>query len=299
MHMQTAGIITLLVLATACGSRRIAGYLEDLQGGSSTADGASETGVADGSGSSSDTGVSGDGAETTSAGSGSGSASTSTDTTESATEAVETTAASTGEPTAVCGNGVLEALGPVPEECDDGNLDPDDGCNEACALDRRVFVTSRLYKGADLESLYLADAQCANRADDAGWPDPLSYRAWLSDSTTDARDRLERGRGRLVLMNGLVFATSWPALLAGQLEFPLEVTEKMETYHGGVWTGTRPDGTAVPGSEHCDDWSNSSPLRKGYYGYSDRTTAEWIMADDADQPSSCPASYAIYCFQSL
>jgi cysteine-rich repeat protein len=155
----------------------------------------------------------------------------------------------------VCGNGVLEAFGPVPEECDDGNLDPDDGCSDTCALDRRVFVTSVLYNGRRFKSLNIANALCANRADDQGWPDALKYRAWLSDSTTDARDRFKRGRGRLVMANGLVLAKSWSALLAGQLENPLEVTEKSETYQGGVWTGTRPDGTAVPGTEHCDDWS--------------------------------------------
>lgn len=133
------------------------------------------------------------------------------------------------EPIAECGNGALEVFGPEPEECDDGNLDPDDGCSETCALDRRVFVTSVLYTGAELESLNIADALCANRADDQGWPDALKYRAWLSDSTKDARDRFTRGRGRLVLANGLVFASSWSALLAGQLENPLEVTEKSET----------------------------------------------------------------------
>jgi len=215
------------------------------------------------------------------------------------TGASETTAASsTGEP-ALCGNGVVEPFGPEAEECDDGNLEPVDGCDETCALERRVFVTSKLYAGGDLEGLKLADAQCANRADDAGWPEPLKYRAWLSDSTTDARDRFKRGRGRLVLMNGLILAQSWAALLAGQLENPIDVTEKGETYHGGVWTGTRPDGTAVPGSQHCEDWKTESIFPKGHYGDSNLATPEWTLSASWNQPSSCPATYAIYCFQSL
>ena len=225
---------------------------------------------------------------------------TGTSTVEGTTEgSTQTTEGSTGEPMATCGNGMLEAFGPEPEECDDGNLDPDDGCNETCALDRRVFVTSALYQGADIESLYVANALCANHADDQGWPDGLKYRAWLSDSTTDARDQFTRGRGRLVLANGLVFASSWSALLAGQLEYPLEVTEKGETYHGGVWTGTRPDGTAVPGAGHCEDWSTNSILKKGHYGYSDRATPEWTLSAEPDNPISCPAEFALYCFQSL
>lgn len=296
--MRLSYIMMLLAVIPACGSRRVAGYLEDLENCSATSSGTSETGTTQSSGSGSDTSSSGDSAGTTE---GSETTDTSSGTTDATgtTTGTETTNSSTGEPVAVCGNGVLEAFGPVPEECDDSNLDPDDGCSDTCALDRRVFVTSVLYKGADIESLYIANALCANLADDQGWPDGLKYRAWLSDSTTDARDRFTRGRGRLVMTNGLVFAQSWSALLAGQLDNPLEVTEKSETYHGGVWTGTRPDGTAVPGAEHCEDWATEMALKTGHYGYSDRTTAEWTLAVGFDQPSPCIADYALYCFQSL
>ncbi len=284
-------LIALLAATSACGSRRVAGYLEELEDCTSTASETTGTGAADSSGASDDTSSSGDPLDTTTGGPGSTGAST--DTTES------TTASSTGEPTAVCGNGTLEPFGAVPEECDDGNLDPEDGCDDTCALDRRVFVTSTLYNAGELQSLYLADALCANRADDAGLPDPLSYRAWLSDSTIDARDRFTQGRGRLVMVNGLVFAASWPALLAGELQNPLEVTETSETYHGPVWTGTQPDGTLVPGAENCGDWSTDSFLETAYYGYSDRTTSEWTLSQAGDNPMDCPGSNALYCMQSL
>ena len=296
MTMRLPCLIALIAATPACGSRRIAGYLEDLENCSATSSTTDEPGTTQSSGSSEDT-TSSSSSGTTVEGSETGtSTSTSTgniDTTEA------TTQTSTGEPMAECGNGMLEAFGLVPEECDDGNLDPDDGCSDTCALDRRVFVTSELFKGGDFESLYLADALCANFADDQGWPDGLKYRAWLSDSTTDARDRFTQGRGRLVMTNGLVFAQSWSALLAGQLDNPLEVTEKSETYHGGVWTGTRPDGTAVPEAEHCEDWATEMALKTGHYGYSDRATAEWTLAEGFDQPSPCIADYALYCFQSL
>jgi cysteine-rich repeat protein len=296
MTMRLPCLIALFAASPACGSRRIAGYLEDLENCSATSSTTDEPGTTQSSGSSEDTtsssssGTTVEGSETdTSTGTSTGNI----DTTEA------TTQTSTGEPMAECGNGMLEPFGPVPEECDDGNLDPDDGCSDTCALDRRVFVTSELFKGGDFESLYLADALCANFADDQGWPDGLKYRAWLSDSTTDARDRFTQGRGRLVMTNGLVFAQSWSALLAGQLDNPLDVTEKSETYHGGVWTGTRPDGTAVPEAEHCEDWATEMALKTGHYGYSDRTTAEWTLAEGFDQPSPCIADYALYCFQSL
>jgi len=297
--MRLTLLITLLALTPACGSRRIAGYLEDLENCSVTSSGTGETGTTQSSGSSGDTSSSGGSTGTTAEDPETTGTSTGTTTDASTTDATSTTEDSTGEPMATCGNGMVEVFGPEPEECDDGNLDPDDGCSDTCALDRRVFVTSELFKGGDFESLYLADALCANFADDQGWPDGLKYRAWLSDSTTDARDRFTRGRGRLVMTNGLVFAQSWSALLAGQLDNPLEVTEKSETYHGGVWTGTRPDGTAVPGAEHCEDWATEMALKTGHYGYSDRTTAEWTLAESFDQPSPCIADYALFCFQSL
>ncbi len=294
--MRFTLIITLLALAPACGSRRIAGYLEDLENCSATSSGTGETGTTQGSTSTADTSSSEASAETAE-GSGTGTSTSTTD--SSTTDSTDSTGGTTQGPIAECGNGMLEAFGDVPEECDDGNLDPDDGCSETCALDRRVFVTSIRYQAGELQSLYIADALCANRADDQGWPDVLKYRAWLSDSTTDARDRYKRGRGRLVMVNGLVLAASWPALLAGELENPFEVTEKSETYHGGVWTGTRPDGTAVPGAEHCADWSSNSFLKTGHYGYSDRATPEWTLSAADDNPIGCPADFALYCIQSL
>jgi cysteine-rich repeat protein len=289
VHPRTPCLLALLALTAACGSRRVAGYLEELEdcSTSSSTTGTSTTGSSSSGG---DTSSSSD-----SSGTGSGAIGTSSDTTETGA----TTDTSTGEPMPTCGNGALEAIGPEPEECDDGNLDPDDGCSETCALDRRVFVSSELYTGGSLGGLKKADAQCANLADDQGWPDGLKYRAWLSDSQTDARDRFKRGRGRLVLANGLVLAQSWSALLAGQLENPLEVTEMSLTYHGAVWTGTRPDGTAVPDAEHCEDWTTQAIFPAGYFGFSDRTMGEWTLAIDGDQPASCYVDFALYCIQSL
>ncbi|HEY0135174.1 MAG TPA: hypothetical protein VGB85_13895 [Nannocystis sp.] len=286
-------IVTMLAVLPACGSQRISDYLaEHCSLCSSTTD---ETGTTAAPGE--DTSSSGSDETTLES-----PETTGTGTTEASTSTPEETGTmqgSTGEPTGECGNGVLEPFGLEPEECDDGNLDPLDGCSDTCALDRGAFVTSVLYNGAGIESLKIADALCFNRADDQGLSDALKYRAWLSNSTTDARDRFKRGRGRLVMMNGLVLAASWDALLSGALENNFEVTEKSETYHGGVWTGTQPDGTAVPGSQHCDDWSNGWFMTTGHYGYSDRTTPEWTFAQDSDQPSPCNSDYALYCIQSL
>lgn len=302
MNTRTLGFTVVLAVSPSCGGiARVAGYVDALEECSASSSGTSEigSGASSESGGSSSSGGSG---ETTAGGSEATGTSTSTGSSSSGDGSAGTTSSissSTGEPIGECGNGVVEGFGTEPEECDDGNLDPQDGCDETCALDRRVFVSSTQHNGGDLNGLKLADAICANLADDQGWPEGLSYRAWLSDSERDAKDRLKRGRGRLVMVNGLVLARSWDALLAGELENPLEVTEKSETYHGGVWTGTRPDGTAVPGSEHCEDWKTDSIFPTGHFGYSDRMMGEWTLAVDPDQPATCPVDFAIYCFQSL
>lgn len=299
MHTRLSCILLTLVLTPACGSRRIAGYLEELEDGSQET---SETGAPFDTSAAETTHDSTSTGDPDTSGGGAGMTSTGPDTPNTSTStssATDETTGTTSEPAPECGNGIVEAFAAEPEECDDGNLVPDDGCSDTCARDVRVFVTSVEYPSAELKSLYIANALCANLADDQGWPDALSYRAWLSDSTTDARDRFKRGRGRLVMANGLVLAGSWDALLAGELQNNFEVTENSETYHGGVWTGTRPDGTAVPGAQHCDDWSTNSFLKTGHYGYSDRTTPEWTLSASFDNPISCGGDFAIYCFQSL
>jgi len=46
-----------------------------------------------------------------------------------------------------------------------------------------------------------------------------------NDSKVSAKDRMFRGRGRYVLVNGLVVADNWEALLAGELQTPINLTE--------------------------------------------------------------------------
>jgi cysteine-rich repeat protein len=278
-------LLALPCASLACGSRRIAGYLEE--------DCATTTSAAESTTPSSD--VSG---ETTTAEASTTTTEASTTTTSDdlpgATTTATTLSSSTGEPDPVCGNGVVEAFGAVPEECDDGNLVPDDGCDDTCAADIRVFVTSTTFKAGELMSLYLADAQCLQLAFDALEFDGR-FRAWLSDSATDIRDVVS-GRGRLVMVDGRAFSSGWDALLAGEVLTPLEVTEQGEIYHGGVWTGTRPDGTAAPDSDHCADWS-SNDGEGGYYGYSDEVSSDWTLAEVFDNPTVCISPFALYCWE--
>jgi hypothetical protein len=207
------------------------------------------------------------------------------------------TGSTTGEPDAVCGNGVVEAFGPAPEDCDDGNDDPDDGCSD-CGRDRLVFITSADYPGASFMGIVGVDQRCRNLAALQDLPNFAEFKAWISDSTISAKQRMFRGRGRYVLVNGLVVAASWDALLAGELENPINVTETSQTKNYGVWTGTMPDGSAAVGSDHCADWTSLLDKNSGFWGRSATVTAEWTIAEPpVDQPGDCAVGRALYCFE--
>ncbi len=290
--MVSRALMILPLVLGGCLSQKIGGYIDGLEltstGTGDETTGETSSGAAETSGEATTTGESGEGPGT---GSATGSESEAGPASGSSSEE-----SSSGEPVVVCGDGVVAEA----EECDDGNDVPDDGCSNDCDVDLRVFVTSELYKAGELMGPYLADAICLNRADDAGLANPHRFKAWLSSSKEDARDRFNRERrGRLVMINGLVLAAGWEELLAGQLENPLEVTEIGTTYHSKVWTGTKSSGTAAVGSDHCLDWTTDSVMHDGFYGYSDEISFEWTLADQIDNPLPCIAPLAIYCFESF
>jgi cysteine-rich repeat protein len=212
------------------------------------------------------------------------------------TASVDSTDTDTGTSTGAapfCGDGTLDES----EECDDGNLVTDDGCN-ACKRDRLMFVSSEPgFLGGMLQGLKGADNYCVSRAGQAGFENFLKFKAFLSDSQTDAVDRLFAGEGRYVLVDGTVVADNWQALLTGPLQHPIELTELGEVLHRPVWTGTRHgDGRAVPGSMHCDDWTSVDPDKKANFGWSDEVDANWTQSE-VFNPDSCGSMNVIYCIE--
>lgn len=203
----------------------------------------------------------------------------------------------TGEPVAACGNGIVEDFGPTPEDCDDANDVADDGCSQ-CARDRLVFVTSEEYKGGVFGGLEGADQRCRSLAAQARLANFAGFKAWLSDSQTSAAERMFHSRGRYVLVNGLVVADSWDALIAGELQNPINVTETSESKDYIAWTGTNPDGAAIAGSDHCADWTANNLANTAFWGNTQMVSAEWTRAvSDVDQPQGCVADSALYCFE--
>ena len=106
-----------------------------------------------------------------------------------------------------------------------------------------------------------------------------------------------RGRGRYVLVNGLVVVESWDALLAGELQNPINVTETSETKNRPTWTGTNPDGSAAVGADHCADWTGQMDENRAFFGRSGEMSSQWSIAEAMGQPEFCSFELGLYCFE--
>lgn len=238
----------------------------------------------------------GEGDDTTGSSTSSGDSSSGTTSLGSSTssESTDTTSAgtwsgTTGSPPAVCGDGIVEGE----EACDDGNETPGDGCQD-CAKDSIVFVSSEVYQGFALDGLYGADQRCRALAAKAGLRQFLTFKAWLSTPTMPAAERMVHSRGRYVLVNGLVVAQNWDALISGTLENPIAVDENSQTQDWGVWTGTFATGQPALGSDFCEEWSDDSGLLIfGGTGLSAATDAAWSFFDQGP----CDSELRLYCVQ--
>jgi hypothetical protein len=167
----------------------------------------------------------------------------------------------------------------------------------------QVFVTSGTPFLGDLGGLDGADAKCQADAAAAGLPG--TWTAWLSDDTTNARDRIPDGEYQLV--DGARVASSLADLTGGSLDAPINLTALGETNNDRVWTGTNPDGTRTP--SNCSGWTNAEqPVSCtagdpdcATMGVSSQTDSNWTF--EADTPSTpflsfCSGRRYLYCFGS-
>ena len=194
---------------------------------------------------------------------------------------------------ATCGDGHVFAK---VEECDDKNLVPSDGCHQ-CGRTRIIFVTSDVYLPGQFMGLGGADQRCRSLAAQAGLKNFAGFKAWLSDSKTSARDRMVHGRGRYELVNGLLVADSWDALVASTLQNPINATEQSQTHENAVWTATNADGTTAAGADHCLDWTYTGVQHAAHWGANSEISPSWTNADTNTNPTDCVSGRPIYCFE--
>lgn len=156
------------------------------------------------------------------------------------------------------------------------------------------FVTSvGSGKGADLGGLAGADAHCGSLAEAAGISGK-TWRAYLSTSDTDARDRI--GKGPWFNAKRVKIADDVASLHsdANAITKQTALDEKGEMVNGrgdkpnrhDVLTGSKPDGTKIA-DQTCGDWTLSGAEGAAMTGHHDRTGL-----DDSAAAKSWNSSHA-------
>lgn len=159
------------------------------------------------------------------------------------------------------------------------------------------FVTSRGNKGGNFGGLAGGDAFCQALAAAAG-AGHRSWRAYLSDNGTNAKDRI--GAGPWSNVRGEMVAASVTALHANGLPSDKALTEKGENVpenEHDILTGTMQDGTrwtSFPGNPsapppNCRNWTSSSANDSVYVGHADWSlpTTHGNMVWNASHDTTC------------
>ncbi len=151
----------------------------------------------------------------------------------------------------------------------------------------KVFVSSTLYNG-DLGGLSGADAKCQSLAASAGLSG--TYKAWLSDSNTNAKDRIPDNASYYLVDGVTKVADNKADLIDGNIDHEINKDELGNAQSWQTWTGTKSDGSKD--TTHCNNWTAVSgySAKDGKPIYNDY---RWTQHGS----SSCNNGHALYCFQ--
>lgn len=165
------------------------------------------------------------------------------------------------------------------------------------AVPKRAFISSQFYYG-NLGGLVGADAKCQALANAVPSLTGKTFKAWLSDRLTAAKDRLTHAAAPYLLMNSIMVANNWDDLTDGVLQNPITIDEKGALISTAkyVWTNTNADGTAADASinSDCQDWTVTSSSMVGVAGFSpDYTTSRWTR----HSYPNCATMARLYCVE--
>lgn len=155
---------------------------------------------------------------------------------------------------------------------------------------KRVFVKYPFEADGDLGGLTGADAICQAAATGATTPLTGTWKAWLSDSTTNAIDRMaDVGPWFLVNNTTQVFASK--AALTGNPAVAINMDQSGNTQSTAqpVWTNTLANGTK--NTLNCSNWTSAAG--NGNTGNHGSASATWT--EDGGQP--CASAAHLYCFE--
>ncbi|APR80380.1 Hypothetical protein A7982_05727 [Minicystis rosea] len=178
----------------------------------------------------------------------------------------------------------------------------DGGALDAGHEGKLIFVTDNRYigdlrtEGGAASGLAGGDAICMMEAKAAHLGGV--YRAWLSSSTENAKDRIAPvGPWRRV--DGI---TVFPghAVVGPPLHY-LQISASGDTLFAStnpeVWTGTTGDGVYDPDHTACGDWASGASSQEGTYGIVVSDNDEWTEYGLFGETLPCSARARLYCFE--
>jgi hypothetical protein len=156
---------------------------------------------------------------------------------------------------------------------------------------RLAFVTGSPWMPGG--GLGAADQHCAGEAADAGLTG--SFRALLATSTQSAAARFDLAGPQWVRIDGVALAASAEALMAAEIEAPLNVTASGSYLSNSVWTGGGDSSApADVGADTCEDWTQATNSVRGGRGAAAETAAH-LYFGATDNP--CGSLNRLYCLQ--
>ena len=163
---------------------------------------------------------------------------------------------------------------------------------------KRVFVTTGRYTGdlkkagASQTGLQGADKLCEIEAQSAQLGG--IWKAWLSDKTQDAVDRLNDVGPWYRINENTVLVESLATLVTrGPSDYIIREPDGSSAGIDKVWTATRANGRLTTGNDTCLNWTSERRADYGGVGSTDETEVKWTE----DFTDSCNKKRHLYCFE--
>jgi hypothetical protein len=153
---------------------------------------------------------------------------------------------------------------------------------------RAVFMTSAVFDG-NLGGAAGANAKCQAAADAVPSLAGKTFRAWISDSSSQPATSFTTDGG-FVTVDGDLIAESWWDLRDTVLGTRIK-TEHGDVVSGPVWTGT--DELGFKSGYDCNDWTANDDVSRG--SIADPTVLLWYWS--YWESVGCASPSALYCFE--
>ena len=176
--------------------------------------------------------------------------------------------------------------------------------NNRCVAQKRVFVSSAIYSAGSIGNLAGGDAKCQALAAAAGLTG--TYKAWLSTTSENAKDRMSAATSPYVLVDGTKVGDNFADVIDGTLDNAINRTETGAVPQASesicdanldwVHTGTRPDGTLYDANNNCANFT--ADTGGGAFGRFGSLGSGWMWSCGGGAPVNyCGKRAHIYCFE--